>query len=163
MPTFFFRANYFLKKLQFLSLWPALLLPANQLADHNGWDPRQIKLTGYWDVMDPGTGALKFTAEFYERSGLYHAKVIYLPPDAKLKNCQDCPEPNKNRPLEGMDIIWDLKPSSGEWSGGKIINPEGGNIYDCVVWLDADQSLVVRGFIKLRVFGKSQKWIKRKS
>lgn len=146
-----------------MSLWPVFLIVAGQLTDHTSRTIQHPELSGYWDVLDPASGVLKFTAEFYKYKGLYHARVVHLHPEAPLKTCLDCPEPFKNKPLEGMDIIWGLKQEAGEWTGGKILNPEGGKIYDCDVWLEPDQSLVVRGYLKMRVFGKSQKWIKRKS
>ena len=44
------------------------------------------------------------------------------------------------------------------WSGGRIYNPEDGKTYKCKLTLKDDNTLTVRGYVGLTIFGKTQYW-----
>ena len=70
------------------------------------------------------------------------------------------PDPAKrNLPLRGQVIMSGLKyDGDGKWSGGTIYEPDEGKTFRCKVELRADDTLKVRGFIGISLFGKSQMW-----
>ncbi len=45
----------------------------------------------------------------------------------------------------------------GRWQG-TITDPETGNVWDCVLWVDAAGELHLRGFVLAEMFGASQIW-----
>ncbi|HEX5625117.1 MAG TPA: DUF2147 domain-containing protein, partial [Saprospiraceae bacterium] len=90
------------------------------------------------------------------------ARVTRPDPNASLKNCAACAGAQKNQPLLGMNIIWGLQMNGQAWDQGFILDPESGKIYDCKVWLDGPDALLVRGYIKLPVFGQTQTWTRLK-
>ncbi|MBP8726039.1 MAG: DUF2147 domain-containing protein [Saprospiraceae bacterium] len=129
------------------------------LAFFAGGAPAQgSEVEGRWLNVDAKTGTWLFVAECYRVDGHLHIRVVELPESAGVQSCQNCPEPFKGRALEGMDIVWGLRKSADGWDRGKIIDPESGKIYDCAVWLDKGGALNVRGYLKMKLFGKTQRW-----
>ena len=67
------------------------------------------------------------------------------------------------RPVVGLEILRNLQPAPGaapEWNGGEIYDPTRGRTYDAVVHLDGPDRLRVRGFLGLRVLGRSTTWLR---
>ena len=70
-----------------------------------------------------------------------------------------CKGDKKDKPIEGMVIVWDLEQKSGtEWDGGKILDPKNGKEYKCLIELKDANTLKVRGFIGVSLFGRTQYW-----
>ncbi len=44
------------------------------------------------------------------------------------------------------------------WKGGNIINPDGGKIYGCKIWLQSPDKLTMKGFLGSSVIGRTQIW-----
>ncbi|MES2932033.1 MAG: DUF2147 domain-containing protein [Pseudomonadota bacterium] len=62
------------------------------------------------------------------------------------------------RPVLGMKILQDFKPSGEKEWKGQIYNREEGKTYDCVMTLAASDQLQIRGYKFLPIFGKTQVW-----
>ncbi len=71
--------------------------------------------------------------------------------------CTACKDANKDKPLKGLTIMWGLAKDGDEWSGGRILDPDNGEIYKCKVKANGD-SLDVRGFIGISLIGRTQTW-----
>lgn len=101
---------------------------------------------GVWKTVDDETGKVESLVKIYERNGKLYGTLtkLLLEPGAKCKACSGA---RKNKPIEGMQIIWDLKLEKGKWSGGKIFDPRKGKAYRCKLWLDGNNSLKVRGYL----------------
>jgi uncharacterized protein (DUF2147 family) len=65
----------------------------------------------------------------------------------------------RTRRLEGLTIMTGFEyEGDGHWSGGTIYDPNSGKTYKCTVkQLDAN-SLKIRGFIGISLFGRSETW-----
>jgi len=67
------------------------------------------------------------------------------------------------RPAMGMKILQNFIPETVEdnrttrWEG-EIYNRENGKTYSCLMSLNADGSLVIRPYVGLPLFGKTQVW-----
>jgi uncharacterized protein (DUF2147 family) len=48
------------------------------------------------------------------------------------------------------------------WSDGKIYNPEDGKEYNCKMTLEGPNTLLVRGYVGISLFGKTQTWTRVK-
>ena len=57
----------------------------------------------------------------------------------------------------GLRIVSGLRPDSDAWKG-RIYDRENGRTYDCRIALQGADALVVRPFIVLPAFGKTQIW-----
>ena len=95
------------------------------------------------------------------RSKLKHVlsgKIIKLfaNPDAK---CDKCDGERKDKPVQGMTILWDLKKSGDSWEGGKILDPKKGQVYSSKAKLtEGGSKLEVRGFMGVALLGRTQVW-----
>jgi uncharacterized protein (DUF2147 family) len=55
-----------------------------------------------------------------------------------------------------------MRRDGDEWTGGEILDPENGKTYKATLKLaDNGQKLLVRGYIGLPIFGRSQTWVRR--
>jgi uncharacterized protein (DUF2147 family) len=115
---------------------------------------------GIWKNIDDTDGKEKSHIEIYEQNGMLRGRVIKLLPAATLKTCKACKGANKDKPLEGMDILWDLKKNGATWGDGQILDPKKGKVYDCFIELDGKDKLNVRGYIGVSMFGRTQTWYK---
>ncbi|CAG0954838.1 hypothetical protein MYXO_00423 [Myxococcaceae bacterium] len=69
----------------------------------------------------------------------------------------------RSRPVEGLAILRDLRESPGapgEWSGGEIYDPSSGRTYSAVVEFDGPDRLHVRGYLGLRLLGRTTTWLR---
>ncbi len=113
---------------------------------------------GTWKTVDDNTGEEKSYIQISVSSGKYVGKISKLllnPPDT---TCDECPGDKKDKPLVGMEILWDLKPYKDHWSYGQIMDPENGKTYKCSIWLEGDDLLKVRGYIGISALGRTQTW-----
>lgn len=77
--------------------------------------------------------------------------------------CEKCKGANKDKPIEGMMILWGLKPDGeNSWSGGTILDPSNGKTYKLKAKLSPDgKQLEVHGYIGVSLIGRTQTWVKQ--
>ncbi len=65
----------------------------------------------------------------------------------------------RTRRLDGLTIMTGFQyDGDGRWSGGTVYDPNSGKTYKCTVkQLDAN-TLKIRGFIGISLFGRSETW-----
>jgi uncharacterized protein (DUF2147 family) len=118
---------------------------------------------GKWKTIDDKTHEVKSIVEITENGGLLEGKVLQV-----LKSehgphpvCANCDGERKNKPIEGMTIMWGLKKDGDEWSGGQILDPAKGKIYKVTLKLvDGGSKLDVHGYIGFSLIGRSQEWVR---
>lgn len=120
---------------------------------------------GKWKTIDDETHQVKSIVEITEEGGLLQGKVLQvLKPDDPTEAhpvCKKCDGERKNKPIEGMTIMWGLKKDDGEWSGGQILDPSKGKIYKVTIKLvDGGKKLDVHGYIGFSLIGRSQEWVR---
>lgn len=118
---------------------------------------------GRWLTFDDDTKEKKSIVKLYRDNGKMYGKVEKVFPGKGIDDnpkCDKCTGNNKNKPIEGLQIVRGLKWNNSEWTGGTILDPENGKVYDVKMWLDSDNSdmLIVRGYIGL--FYRTQYWIR---
>jgi uncharacterized protein (DUF2147 family) len=120
-------------------------------------------VVGLWKNLDDEDGKEKSNIRIYEENGELKAKVVKLLPAATLKICTKCKGDLKNKPIEGMEIVWGLKKKSDkEYTDGEILNPKNGKVYRCNIKLEAENKLKVHGYLGVSLIGKSQYWFRVK-
>jgi len=119
---------------------------------------------GTWKNIDDEDGKVKSHLEVYEEDGLVYAKVLELLDNASLQVCSECKGERKDADIEGMVIMWDMKPEKkkNKFKGGKILDPKNGKTYSCKIELKKPDLLKVRGYIKAPIFGRTQEWYRVK-
>lgn len=116
---------------------------------------------GKWKTIDDKTGKPKSTVEIFESNGKVYGKIVEIYDEAKRgRVCEKCDGTDKNKPVLGMQVIRGMVKDGDEYSGGRIIDPESGNSYKCILRLDGKSKLVVRGYMGISLIGRSQTWIR---
>ncbi|MCM2343671.1 MAG: DUF2147 domain-containing protein [Alphaproteobacteria bacterium] len=69
-------------------------------------------------------------------------------------------DPEKtHRPLCGLKILWGFKQQDAiNWIDGKIYKADEGDLYNATLQLLPKGNMLVRGYIGMPLFGKSQIW-----
>lgn len=70
------------------------------------------------------------------------------------------PDPGlRDRPLDGMAIMSGFKyAGDGRWTGGTIYDPNSGKTYKCTLTQVDRDTLKVRGYVGVSLFGRSDTW-----
>lgn len=67
----------------------------------------------------------------------------------------------RNRQIIGLAILTGFEKDNDRgtyWTGGQIYNPEDGKTYKCYLELQSDGRLKVRGYVAIKLLGKTQYW-----
>jgi uncharacterized protein (DUF2147 family) len=65
----------------------------------------------------------------------------------------------RNRPLQGLAIMKGFEyDGDGRWSGGKVYDPNSGKTYKCTLTQIDANTLKIRGYIGVSLFGRSETW-----
>ena len=116
---------------------------------------------GTWQTIDDETGKRKAVVKVYEYRGKVYGKIIRLNQkkvDTPL--CHKCSGAKKDKPIEGMVIMWGLEQDeANSWDEGTILDPGKGKTYDCAIELSANgKTLKVRGYKGWSALGRTQTW-----
>jgi uncharacterized protein (DUF2147 family) len=116
---------------------------------------------GKWKTIDDETGKEKGIVEIFEKSGKVYGKIIeILDKEHRNHKCEKCEGEDKNKSILGLIIIKGLTRNGDYYDGGKVLDPKNGKKYHCKITLEGKDKLVVRGYIGIPLFGRSQTWIR---
>jgi uncharacterized protein (DUF2147 family) len=116
---------------------------------------------GKWKTVDDETGIENGIVEIYEKAGKVYGRLIeILEKEKKHFKCEMCEGEDKNKPVLGLVIIKGLKKKGDFYEGGKITDPKNGKSYHCKMNLEGKDKLIVRGYIGISLFGRSQTWFR---
>ena len=109
-------------------------------------------------------GTFDSVIKVYKKDGKVVAKIIEIK-DTSRQNavCELCEGKNKNKPILGLNILTGLEKQDDEWSGGTILDPRNGEVYQCYIELVKPNKLKLRGYIGISLFGKTAYWERAES
>jgi uncharacterized protein (DUF2147 family) len=117
---------------------------------------------GRWKTSDDKTGKVKSIVEISQAAnGSLTGKVVEILHSDKGPNpvCDGCEGANKNKPVKGMTILWNLKPDgTNAWAGGTILDPANGKTYKSKIKLQSASKLDVAGCIAF--ICRTQTWVR---
>ena len=118
---------------------------------------------GRWKTIDDNTGKVKSIVEISQAgNGTLSGKVLQVLQSDKGPHpvCDKCDGANKNKPIEGMTILWNLSPDgANKWNDGTILDPAKGKTYSSKIELvDGGNKLEVSGCIAF--ICRSQTWLR---
>lgn len=123
------------------------------------WANNPDAVLGVWKNGE-GTGMV----QIYKKGEKYFGRIVWLKvandeagkPRADINN----PEENlRTRPLKGLENLREFVfKGDNKWEEGRIYDPKNGNDYTCEMKLVDENTLEVRGFIGVSMFGRTDVW-----
>lgn len=117
---------------------------------------------GLWQASDPENGQPTGWFLIREHDGVYDGMIVkmYLKPGETLDVvCSQCSDDRHDKPWLGLDIIRGMKRAGLSYTDGTILDPRYGHLYNAMMTLSPDgQTLVVRGYLGIPLFGQNQNW-----
>ena len=119
---------------------------------------------GFWTTIDDEdhrpTSVVEIQQVGDELVGTVRA--ILVPATHADSICGKCSGARHDEPIVGMQILGHLHRDGDEWTGGEILDPETGKTYRARLKLaDGGKKLIVRGYLGISLFGRSQTWLRR--
>lgn len=100
--------------------------------------------------------------KIYKESSKYYGKIVWHKTGDDISSFdENNPDPElQKRKKVGIVILTDFEFSDGQWENGDIYDPKNGKSYSCVIKLQKDGILNVRGYIGFSLFGRTTHWTK---
>jgi uncharacterized protein (DUF2147 family) len=121
--------------------------------------PEADALLGVWE-----SGSGKARVKIDKASDKYSGKIVWL---KEPNNEEGKPKVDKNNPEEklrtmpllGYRMLKDFSHKGDKtWEEGTIYDPENGSTYSCTIKMTDENTLEVRGFIGVSLFGRTDVW-----
>lgn len=101
--------------------------------------------------------------QIYRSGEKFYGKIIWLKnPTENGKQRMDTNNPDetkRNNPVMGTVILSGFRfDGDEEWKGGDIYDPESGKTYSSYMYLKDTNTLKVRGYVGISLFGRTETW-----
>jgi len=120
---------------------------------------------GRWHTIDDKDGKPRGIIEIVDNNGTFEGRIAgaLRPNESNQATCERCPDERRGKKMMGLVILTGLKQqgqgTSAVWTGGKILDPDSGKIYDVKLELaDGGRILNVRGYLGIALLGRTQRW-----
>jgi uncharacterized protein (DUF2147 family) len=116
-------------------------------------------VVGVWKNGE-GTGMV----QIFKKGEKYFGKIVWLKvpnnPDGTPRTDINNPDEKlRKTPLKGLENLRDFKYiGENKWEEGNIYDPKVGKDYSCEIKLVDTNTLEVRGFIGVSLFGRTDVW-----
>ena len=120
--------------------------------------PGDTLLGEWWTENDEGR--VRFTRD---RDGTFRGTTTCCVPNRPSEEhpLRDVHNPNpklRSRSTVGIVLIWKLAYDDGKYSGGYVYNPRDGKTYRFAVTIIDRDTVKIRGYMGIALFGQSQIW-----
>ena len=117
------------------------------------------KIIGVWEV-----GSGKARVKITKYGDKFGGKIVWLKEPnyengTKKVDKNNPDEAKRTVPLLGFNNLLGFSyKGKSEYDGGTIYDPENGSTYNCIISLEDDNTIKVRGYIGVQVFGRTDTW-----
>jgi len=120
--------------------------------------PTTDPIVGRW-LIESGEAVI----EIYPCADLFCGKIVWIahpPPDgSQAKDRRNPDEKLRARPICGMEMLGNFHRSEPKrLTGGWIYSAETGQTFKAKITLEARDTLLLRGYVGIPLFGQSQTW-----
>lgn len=134
------------------------ITPDMTITSSSSADDVSLEVTGLWLSADK-----RGIIHIYEQDSLFFGRLVWLkePEDDQGNAILDSENPDpakRDRPILGLQMVFGLEYSDGEWRNGEIYDPESGNTYSARLRLNGSDRMDLRGYIRLPIFGRTESW-----
>jgi len=121
--------------------------------------PKLQNAIGHWQIVNSdGPGG---QAEIYLENGKLFGRVTQVRPGRTPWDvCDKCSGEYKNQLILGMVFMRNFHPDGDDWVGGTVVDPENGKEYQGKIWTVGKDSMHLRGFIGVSLFGRTEVWVR---
>lgn len=111
------------------------------------------QIEGQWLTSDK-----KGVIEIYQKDNLFFGKIVGGEKRGDGLDQKNPDEKLRTREILGLTIMTNLKKDGDEFTGGKIYDPDSGSTYSCKLKLEKPNTLTLRGYLGIALFGRSETW-----
>jgi uncharacterized protein (DUF2147 family) len=121
--------------------------------------PKEDAILGLWET---GNGKARIQIKKFQNT--YYGQIVWLKEplneEGKPKVDKNNPdEAKRTKPLLGYRNLLGFQfKGDNTWEHGTIYDPESGNTYNCKIELTDNNTINIRGFIGVSVFGRTDVW-----
>lgn len=130
------------------------------------WAKSADDIIGKWKVISHLDGAERAIVKIdrNKKNNTYYARIIKR--DDKRHICYKCPKPFTDKPIKGLIMVWNVKPTKKNphyYKGGYGINPWNGRMFQGEFRLSGKRKDILRlkGFpLESKVVSSSFTWLR---
>lgn len=114
---------------------------------------------GLWQTIDERTGAARALVRIEIVDGRLVGTIERVLPrgdESPDPICTRCRGERRGRKVVGLDIVRGHRLQGERWVDGVVLDPENGKEYRSALWIEADGSLRLRGYVG--IFHRTQRW-----
>jgi len=120
---------------------------------------------GFWEARDSDGNPTAWFLFNGNKDDVYSARLVKgfkpknedAPPPKEI--CTECPGKKKGAHIMGLTLFWGMKRDGLHYDDGSVLDPRDGSVYHALMNLSDDgKELEVRGYLGIKMFGKSQTW-----